>query len=126
MGIGIDCVGLILEAGAAAGVLKLPPILNPAFTSYGLLPNPMSMKRAMAEYMVPITEDDMDDGDVGFFSIGESGRPMHLAIMARQNGRRTMIHADAQTTLRRVVEVGYAAQWPRWLDGFWRYPGIPA
>jgi len=101
-------------------------MMSGKLVSYGLLPNPKSMKAAIAQHFVSISENDMDDGDIGFFSVAGAGHPMHLAVMATLNGRRTMIHADSHTKKRVVVEVGYAAQWPAWLDSWWRYPGATA
>ncbi len=123
LGVGVDCVGLVIMVGLALKVLQLPDVLSDAWAKYGLLPNPESMRRALDTYLVRVAGDHQD-GDIGRFSLVRDGPPMHLAIMSTQAGRPAMIHARADIRRKRVVETGYAATWPEWNQGFWRYPGI--
>jgi hypothetical protein len=109
--VGVDC-----------GVLEQPAILDPAFTSYGLLPNPVSLRRALETYLKPAT--DYADGDIGLFTVNGRTHPMHLAMFSTFEGRDMLIQANALNRPPKVTEASYSASWPDWLDSVWRYPRI--
>lgn len=129
-GVAVDCVGLVIMAGTAAGVLDLTDEAWAPFAKYGRLPSPEFMQGALAALMVPIAEDDMLSGDVGFFAWGDPRFPSHLAIMGMFDGRRTMIHAygippgGKLGSIPQCLEHGFAPPWTQRLVSFWRYPGL--
>ncbi len=121
----VDCVGLIIGAGLEAGVLPTWTEERWApFAAYGRAPNPAHMTKAIAEFLDPIdayADEPQPDGSVAFMGWREH-LPMHLAIMATLDGRRTMIHAFAHVGA--VVEHGFSAEWPGRVISWWSYPGI--
>lgn len=121
----VDCVGLIIGAGLEAGVLPTwTPERWAPYACYGRAPNPAHMSKAIAEFLDPIdapASEAQPDGSVAFMGWREH-LPMHLAIMATLDGRRTMIHAFAHVGA--VVEHGFSAEWPGRVISWWSYPGI--
>ena len=113
-GHGVDCGGLVIAVGTATGLLRMKAADVPV---YGRLPNPRAIREVLERFLTPLDRP-LQDGDIGWFSWG-SADPMHLAIMATHNGRRTMIHAHA--TAGQCVEHGYAAEWPARLDTWWSF-----
>jgi cell wall-associated NlpC family hydrolase len=122
-GVSVDCIGLILGVGFAAGGLVVPPDELEHLERYGWLPNSVVLQDAMSRFMVPAFGD-WRPGDVGAFDWGARDLPMHLAIMADYGGRMTMIHANPLSKPKRVTEGAYGGCWPERLCGFWRYPGL--
>lgn len=121
-GVGVDCVGLIIGVGLAAGVLSTwTPENWKAFEAYGRLPNPARMGVAMRSYLTIIPPEVVADGDIGWFQWRED-LPMHLAIMATLDGRAMMIHANG--LVGRCVEHGFAGEWPDRVHSWWRFPAL--
>ena len=126
LGFAVDCVGLVIGVGLGAGVLPTwsPEAWEP-HQSYGQAPNPQHMGKAIAEFLNPIDRyagEAPPDGSVAFIG-WRSHLPMHLAIMATAaDGRRTMIHAYSHVG--KVVEHGFAAEWPDRVVSWWAYPGL--
>ena len=121
----VDCFGLILGiARAVPGLFEDPGAELDPYLYYGRLPDSERMKEALDRFLIPLGKEHHEIGDIGFFAWGAYHLPMHLAIMARFEGRATMIHANGQVKPRRVRENTYAADWPNQLHGFYRYPGL--
>lgn len=121
LGVGCDCVGLILAAGIDSGVLCVPSAAWVPFAAYSRTPNPRRIERALRLFLRPC--DDPGEGDVGWCDWG-MGPPMHLMIRTiLPDGRAGMIHADGRGP-KRVVEHGFAAEWPDRVHSWWRYPAI--
>ena len=118
---GVDCLGLALLVGIGSGAL-VASIDEPDY--YGRLPNPRRLVEGLARYMLPIALDQVGDGDVLALSWGLAGAPMHLAIRATWRERPTIIHGLALVRPPRVVEMGYAAEWPDRACSAWRYPRL--
>lgn len=122
----VDCVGLVIGVGIEAGVLPTwsPEAWEP-HQSYGRSPNPIHMTRAIEQFLLPIALTDplaAPDGSIAFMA-WRRDLPMHLAVLASMpDGRRTMIHAYPQAG--RVVEHGFAAEWPDRVVSLWAYPGL--
>jgi cell wall-associated NlpC family hydrolase len=123
-GVGVDCLGLVALVGVAAGVLEGADFLAAYGGYYGRLPNPARLVEGLNTFLVRIADGERRSGDVGAFAWGARELPMHLAILAERKGRATLIHAHARATPPRVVEHGYAADWPARCCGWWRYPGL--
>lgn len=126
MGAGIDCVGLIIMAGADAGVLTITREEWAEFAAYSRTPNPAKMGEAMAKFLVPL---DVAPGELGpdgsiAWMEWRAGLPMHLGIAATYEGRRTLIHAYEHVG--RCVEHGFVAEWPGRVVSWWAYPGASA
>lgn len=121
LGVGVDCVGLIVGVGTACDVLPWSEEAFAPFAGYARLPNPGKMREAMGRFLVPVPAAEVQRGDVAWFA-WRDGLPMHLAILSRRDRRLTMIHATSQ--IGKVVEHGFADPWPRRVDSWWRYPGL--
>ena len=120
-GAGADCVGLIRGVGFATGVLPRRDDDWKRFNAYGRLPNPHRMKDGMNTFLVPIADGTEQIGDIAWLE-WRADLPMHLAILAEHNGRRTLIHALSD--FRMVVEHGLTADWEARVSSWWRYPDI--
>src|ERR1700722_18125429 len=119
---GVDCLGLVMGAGIATGAVDDPGEASAWWKDYGRLPNPRHMRRALDESLVPIERAAMQPGDVVGFDWGVRGLLMHLAILADFKGRLMIIHAYPLTRPKRVVEVGYSADWPERYCAAWSFP----
>lgn len=137
---GVDCLGLILgvaEATGYPGAIVIPP--------YGRLPSSSVLIEAMDAHMLPIpavaragidgadyTAGDLDerpaafdglaDGDVIGLSWGARDLPMHLAIAATFDCRRTIVHASPLD--KRVLEVTLGGKWAASVCCAWRFPNL--
>jgi NlpC/P60 family putative phage cell wall peptidase len=120
-GAGVDCANLIIAVGEVCGVLALDPNLWRRYEGYGRLPNPRRMREALATFLHSIAAGDAGDGDVAWLQ-WRKDLPMHLAIAATFDGRRTIIHAYAG--VKEVVEHGLTAEWENRIESWWRYPGL--
>ena len=124
-GVGVDCVGLIVATGLAVGVLDWSEEAFAPWNGYGRLPNPRKMREGLERFLLPISAEDVQDGDIPWFAWRE-GRPMHVGIMATDcsfgAARPMIIHATS--TVGSVVEHGFAGEWPGRVEGWWRYPGL--
>lgn len=123
-GHGVDCIGLAWSVGETVGVLQVDEERSREFRSYGRLPSPERMGRALATFMLPLPpEADIEPGDVAWMA-WDAGRelPMHLAILGEHGKYPTIIHAYAGAG--KVVEHGLAAEWPGRVKSWWRYPGV--
>lgn len=121
LGVGVDCVGLVVAAGEGAGVLAIESNAWAPFAAYSRTPNPRRIERALRLFLKPC--DDPGEGDVGWADWG-NGPPMHMLIRTiLPDGRPGMIHADGRGP-HRVVEHGFAAEWPDRVRSWWRFPGI--
>jgi len=115
-GVGVDCVGLVIGVGLAAGVLSLDRRELPR---YGRLPNPRMMGDLLERYAVPVAE--WRTADIPWVEWRE-GLPMHLGIIGEANGMPTIIHAAGNVG--RVVEQTFTSEWEERTVSFWRYPGV--
>lgn len=124
-GAGVDCVGLILGVGRALDLID--PALDAQFWArfggYTRTPNPAKMRQGVELYLdslnLPRTAAP-PDGAVGWFEWRED-LPMHLAVMATFEGRRTMIHSYKGAA--RCVEHGFDAVWAGRVNSWWTYRG---
>lgn len=128
IGAGVDCGGLIRGVGRAAGVLDMSDDDWRPWAAYARAPNPRRMGEAMRLFLRRIRPSKALPGDVLWLQWRDD-LPMHLAILAEHKGRRTIIHAYSGAATPafpegRVVEHGYAAEWPGRLHSAWRYPGL--
>lgn len=106
-GAGVDCVGLVFAAGVNAGALIVEPGLLKAFDgSYGLLPNPVHLRAALDRWLVRV-DGALEDGDVALMTLNTTVA-MHLGILARFQGRQTLIHANPNARPPRVTEATFA------------------
>lgn len=127
---GIDCIGFIGLTGIEAGALEGPLDRIDDGTAYRRLPDPDQLIAWLGRFLVPIggpaAEAKAQAGDVVALSWGAAGSPAHLAILSTLQGqpgaRRTIIHALPLVDPPRVREQGFAAEWPRRVCSFWRFP----
>lgn len=122
-GQGVDCVGLVVGVGVALGILDWSADAWAPFKGYGRTPNPRKMGEAMQVFLRPLDfEGAPPEGAIAWIGWREH-LPMHLAIIGRSpDGRATMIHAFGHVG--RVVEHGFAAEWPGRVVSWWDYPGV--
>lgn len=125
IGVGCDCLNLILAAGLAVGAVDV----GGEVFEYGRLPNPERLVRDLGRFLIPLGKEvEPEDAMVATLSWNSRDLPMHLAIMATAedgSGRRTFLHAHPLASPKpRVVETGFAGVWPQRLCGFWRYPRL--
>lgn len=118
-GVGADCGQLVIGVGLEAGAFIADPTTE--HSVYGRLPNPRRMQKAIEALMVEIPFDQARAGDV-LWMHWRVGVPMHLAILAEHEGRRTMIHA--YSGVGRVTEHGFCAPWTERVSSAWRYPKV--
>lgn len=124
-GVACDCVGLIIGVGLALDILpRWSPEAWRPHSRYGRMPNPAHMTKAIAEFLDPLDlsnpQVQIPDGAVAFMG-WRPGLPMHLAIIGTApDGRRTMVHAFNLSE--KVVEHGFAEEWPDRVESFWMYP----
>lgn len=124
-GVGVDCVGVILGVGRALDLItaEADAQFGPRFAGYSRAPNPRKMRQGVEFYLDPLPIDHRDegpDGAVGWFEWREE-LPMHLAIMATFEGRRTMIHSYESAG--RCVENGCDATWRGRVNSWWTFRG---
>ena len=106
---GVDCLGLLvgvadeLALRSATGV----PLTALDETDYAHLPDIQRLRQKLSEVLRPVTENDVQPGDVGLFEI--DGRAQHLAIFGRIDNTLSLIHAYAPA--RCVVEHGFDENW---------------
>lgn len=117
-GVGCDCVGLVRGVGLAVGAWDDAGWSE--FAAYSRTPNPRRMGEGMRRFLVELYGDPLP-GDVAWVQ-WRDGLPMHLAIIAEQHGRRTMIHALSE--IGRVVEHGIDDAWQSRIVSFWRFPHV--
>ncbi len=131
-GVAVDCGWLIVKTGWAESVLPMTEEeFAPFAATYGNVPNGNHVRAILDRYFVPIAEGEVDDGDIAWMTF-DPGRfqnsaavpwGVHFAILATApDGRRTMIHASGDED--RVLEHGFAGEWPARVVSFWRYPGL--
>ena len=120
IGVGCDCVGLIRGVGFACEVLPPREAEWKLFNAYGRRPNPRRMAEGMRTFLEPVVTGSQQLGDIAWMA-WRADLPMHLAILAEQNGRPTIIHSYSDVG--RVVEHGLSQQWIDRVVSWWRYPG---
>lgn len=115
---GVDCLGLVLVVGWATGAVPGDVVIP----DYAKLPNPRVLVAAMdaAARRLPFAVP--GDGDIIGLSWGKRDHPMHLALMATLDGRRTIIHASPRHG--RVLETGFAGGWAASFCAAWRFPNL--
>jgi NlpC/P60 family putative phage cell wall peptidase len=121
----VDCVGLILGVGQQTGLLNVSAEAWAPYSGYARTPNPKRMGEAMDLFLRELDwprEEPAPDGAIGWLQWRDD-LPMHLAIMATFQGRRTMIHAFEGVEA--CVEHGFVAEWPSRVASWWAYPGKP-
>lgn len=119
IGIGCDCVNLVIAVGLDLGLTTLTDEQYAPFKGYSRLPNPRMMKRGIEVICREIESPEV--GDIMWLQWGR-GLPMHMAILSEMNGRPTMIHAYSGAG--KVVEHGFTAEWQNRVNSWWRYKGL--
>jgi hypothetical protein len=126
-GVGVDCVGLILGTGKGSGFMG-PDVDErfKVFGGYSRVPNPRRMREGMETFLdpapfgMPKAGECPPTGSIGWFQ-WRADLPMHLAVIARFEGRPSMIHAYSFAG--RAVEHTLNAIWLARLNSVWVYRG---
>ena len=114
LGVGLDCVGVVLHAARVAGVFpdELP--------NYGRSPNPKMMRATLEKYMDELFRSERLDGDVLWLRVRHD--PQHLAILCDEG--RSIIHSHAYKPIGRCVEQPLDAMWAERIEAVFRFRGI--
>ncbi len=107
---GCDCIGLVVGVAANLGIkCHGQPIANIDNTGYSKIPDGLSLKKALDEYLTPIPIDMARPGDILLMKINKY--PQHVAFIGDYcHSGLSLIHCYIQS--RGVVEHA--------LDGYWR------
>lgn len=124
-GVGVDCVGVILGVGAELGYFTPERLVEfrQKYGGYARTPNPARMRKGMLDYLRPLDwrqNQIPPEGSIGWFQWREN-LPMHLAIVATFDGRRTMIHAFEPVD--KCVENSLDELWLSRVNSWWQYNG---
>lgn len=85
-GIGADCGGLIV------GVLKEVGYEDVEFANYSRLADGKSLRAKCRKHLDKKSVEDIDEGDVVLMTFDKMSHPHHLGIIAKKDGRLTIIH----------------------------------
>jgi len=119
IGVGCDCVNLVIAVGLELGMLDWTPERFDRFKGYTRAPNPTKMGEALAIFLEPAPAGAaLQEGDILWIS-WRKGLPMHLAIVGTHEGRLTMIHAFSDA--RAVVEHTLDGVWHHRINSVWRF-----
>ena len=121
LGAGVDCVGLIRGVGVACDMVTVSDEDWRRFSHYGRVPSPRRMMEGMRLFLNEIQPGEELPGDIAWIQWRE-GIPMHLALLAEHNGRRTLIHSLSD--FGKVLEHGFTSEWKARVSSWWRYPGL--
>lgn len=127
---GIDCLGLVVFVAIEAAVVPwtfADLIAAGGDDYYGRVPNADRLVGMMDRFALPIAVADHRAGDVLALSWGARDVPMHLVIRVGRPGRQArdmIVHADPLAKPGRVVETGYAADFPDRACRAWRFAGL--
>jgi NlpC/P60 family putative phage cell wall peptidase len=117
-GAGADCVGLIMGASRACGMVYDPALWRP-FRNYARVPNPRRMISGLELFFRRVDNSAAQLADVLYMQWRED-LPTHLAFVSSFDGRPTMIHAFSD--FGKVVEHGFTDPWPGRVHSTWRLP----
>lgn len=119
LGVGCDCIGEIVAVMRGLG--QEPEPEDYADLYYSRIPNPRMMGAKLSKYFdrldFPIRSP-APDGAIAWIEWRDR-LPMHLAIMATFEGRRTMIHAYEHVGA--VVEHTFSKEWQRRVNSWWKF-----
>src|SRR5678816_2498857 len=79
---GVDCIGLVIEAGRAVGLMEILKAQGRPFVEvpYSRLPDGRTLVSQLRRYLEPIAIEDATDGDVFAFWLRKPNLPRHCAI----------------------------------------------
>lgn len=123
-GIGVDCLGLVLETCREAGLL--PALGLPAtwdHVGYSRFPDQYGLVAQLDTYLLAVPASQMRVGDVAVFQTA-SGLPAHLGFVADGAQPYSVLHALCARTARqaRVVEHRFGPSWVRQVHCVYRLP----
>lgn len=122
-GVGVDCVGLLMEAGRACGL----PVKD--FTRYSRQPNPRVFLHHFRENFHEIPVGDASPGDALAFwwrSSRKFGRlPQHAGLIVDRMGAPAgagLLHSFTDSG--KVLEVDLAEPWVSRIHSAWAFKGV--
>lgn len=96
-GVGLDCVGLVVSVGRAAGVLQHGYDVR----GYSRVPDGFSLMKHLYEQLDEVGRDEMAPGDV--ICVAFDGYPQHIGVLGDYaHGGLSIIHASSSAG--RVIE----------------------
>jgi len=120
-GVGVDCTGLVIAVGEAAGASHFDRrTLKGFWEFYGRRPNPEKMREALLAFLVPIPESEATIADIAWMHWGDE-MPIHLALRSEFDGREMLIHSVVRYG---VMEHGFQQEFRERVTEWWRYPAI--
>lgn len=125
LGVGCDCVGLIVGVGKAFGFMGDDfDDRFQQFKGYSRVPNPRIMRRWMDTFLEPagIAQNQIPEpGFIAWFEWRDE-LPMHLGIIASFDERATMIHSFQPVGY--CTEHTFDSNWRARVNSFWKYKGM--
>lgn len=111
-GVGVDCIGLVLEVGRNLGVVDFD------YADYSMMPDGVTLMERVRKHFVP--GGSPMPGAIGVFKWRV--HPQHFCVFGECNGVLTIIHAWQRTD--RCVEVSFDKVWRGRLASVWHFPGV--
>lgn len=112
VGVGIDCVGLLVHVARRLNVSHVD------VPHYPRLAVDASLEEILALSLERIDPAEARHGDVLCFWLRKPTLPQHVAFRTPVG----MLHTYAKVG--RVVEHEFSANWPKHVSTAWRYPGV--
>lgn len=117
IGVGVDCIGLVICVARAMGVV--PPAWD--VTGYSRIPDGKTLVRHLDERMTKIARSELQPGDV--VCVVFDKHPQHVGIVGDYvHGGLSMIHADSKRE--RVLETRLMFCESMKFAGAYRFPEV--
>jgi len=102
-GVGVDCAGLVIGVGRTLGLMPL----GFDVTGYPRVPDGADVQRLAAQHLRPISQQDLQPGDVVLIAFGPN--PQHMGIVGNYlHGGLSLIHAVGDGGHDKVLETRLA------------------
>jgi len=111
-GIGIDCIGLIVNVG------KSLDLLHNDNTTYGRYPDGVTLMAELRKYFIEKSIEKVQSGDVAVYWLKNPDIPTHVGIVTDYG----LIHTYAD--IGKVVEHKLTKAWSKRLYAAFTYPGL--
>ena len=122
-GVGCDCIGLVIGVASELGMIA--DLEYDAwwqrYRGYGKVPDPVTMDRALADFMFRVSVVDAGPGDVLWFRMRQNTEPQHLGIIMPGG---YMVHATHRGSKRADAGVKYHRLVGFYTVSAWRYPNL--
>lgn len=111
-GIGIDCIGLIVNVGKTFG------LVDHDNTSYGRYPDGVTLMAELRKYLVEENIENIEPGDIAVYWFKNPKKPTHVGIVTDYG----LIHTYAD--IGKVVEHKLTKAWQKRLYAVFSFPEV--